>query len=117
MNDPIISDTPISFKIAEQSGKFAHNGKYWKPKKDSGIAELFGHSKDHNQQTIVVPTFKPEKVALKVGGTTYSLQELADALSVSLNDFQKKPLLSCMKPNDRRQHQQQNLSFCRFLLP
>lgn len=94
MNNSSITDTPISCKIAKLSGKFYFNGKYWKPTKHSGIAELFGHSSDHNQQTIVVPAYKPEKVALKVGGSQYSLQEFADALGFSLADFQKKPFSS-----------------------
>lgn len=94
MNKESISDIPISFKIAEHSGKFSFNGKYWKPHKNSGIAELFGHSSGHNQQTIVVPAFKPEKPALKIGGSQYSLLEFSQALDVSLSDFQRKSFSS-----------------------
>lgn len=82
-----MAEKSISVLIAERSGKFSYQGKYFRPKLDSGIAEAFDHKTDHNEQAFIIHANKPEKTALKIGGSEYSLQELSDKLGFDLDQF------------------------------
>ncbi len=75
----------ISERIAEDSGRFKLKGQYLRP--ISGIAELFGHTKEHNQQSFVIKANKPDKPALKIGGSEYSLNEFASKLGFNIEDY------------------------------
>ena len=75
---------PISFLIAERSGLFEWRYDYLRPLPNSGIAEYFNHTKCHNYQSYVLMANKPDSIALIVGGSKYTLSELATCLKVDL---------------------------------
>lgn len=80
---------PISFKIARLSGLFQEDSKqFLRPRKNSGIAELFGHTKEHNRQAFVKPANKAETEAFVCGGSSYTLGHFASVLGYSLDDFE-----------------------------
>ncbi len=80
-------DKSISFKIAMLSGKFREDGKYVKPRSDSGIAEAFGHAPDHNAQSILLHANKPTTDAILIGDARYTLADLCDKLGINLDNI------------------------------
>jgi hypothetical protein len=81
---------PISYQIAELEGFKKDAKNFLRPQKNSGIAERFGHTKDHNQQSYVLPANKPQTPAFVCGGSSYSLEQFATTLGYSLDDFQEE---------------------------
>ena len=78
---------PVSYQIALQSGKFEWQNNYLRPRLDSGIAELFGHSNDHNRQAYIKPANDIDTKALVIGGSEYTLKELTDKLNIELDNY------------------------------
>lgn len=79
-----------SYQIALNSGLFRRDGNKLRPKNDSGVVEKLGHKKNHNPQSYILPANKPEKDAIICGDTRHTLQKLANALGVSLDEPQKE---------------------------
>ena len=79
----------ISHIIAEESGLFEWKNNYLKPLKDSDFVQRLGHNKSHNGQAFITPANKPDQPAIVIGGTKHNLSELASALHVDLESYNK----------------------------
>lgn len=92
----------ISCKMALESGHFFWDSDKLRPSKNSGLAELLGHRKDHNTQGFILPANKPGKDALLMGGSKHTLSELSEALKIPIDRY--KPHSRPDKPLGQVQH-------------
>ncbi len=97
---------PISFSMAKNSGQFSERNNYLRPNINSGIAEYFGHTKEHNNQAYVIPANNEDTEALIIGGSKYSLKELAICLNQDIEEYKKASISEPNEPSEADEKKQ-----------